>query len=176
MTEPTSDPGRADSAAPAATSPESAETATSATARADSARDRYADRYGRRGARPDRRLIGAVLTGVVVLAGVGIAYLGWAKFGPKDIESEQLGYTVLDDSSVEVEIRLTRADPSKPVVCLVRAMSRDLTEVGRREVLVQPSAEEKTVRVSTVVRASERPASAAIYTCTNSVPGYLRTE
>ncbi|WP_328388129.1 DUF4307 domain-containing protein [Nocardia sp. NBC_00416] len=169
MTEPTPDTGRADSTTPAATTPQSADTAT-----ADTAHDRYADRYGHRGTRPNRRLIGAVLTGVVILAGIGVAYLGWAKFGPEDIESEQLGYTVLDDSSVEVEIRLTRADPSEPVVCLVRAMSRDLMEVGRREVLVQPTAGEKTVRVSTVVRASERPASTAIYTCTDSVPGYLR--
>ncbi|MGW5384756.1 DUF4307 domain-containing protein [Nocardia sp. NPDC003963] len=167
MTEPTPDPGHADSTgSPATTSPEAG----------DSARDRYADRYGRRGARPNRRMIGALLTGLVVLAGVGIAYLGWAQFGPKDIESEELGYTVLDDSSVEVQIRLTRDDPSKPVVCLVRAMSRDLQEVGRREVLVQPTERDKTVKVSTVVEASERPASAAVYTCTDQVPGYLRTE
>ncbi|GGL30632.1 DUF4307 domain-containing protein [Nocardia jinanensis] len=167
MTDPTPEPGRADpTGSSAATSPEAT----------DSARDRYADRYGRRTARPNRRLIGSALTGVVVLAGIGIAYLGWAQFGPKDIESEELGYTVLDDSSVEVQIRLTRDDPSKPVVCLVRAMSRDLEEVGRREVLVQPTAGEHTVRVSTVVEASQRPASAAIYTCTDHVPGYLRTE
>ncbi|MEU4843024.1 DUF4307 domain-containing protein [Nocardia testacea] len=165
MTEPTPE-RRPDSPAAAAASPDVAE----------SAGDRHADRYGRRAARPDRRLIGAVLTAVVVLAGIGVAYLGWAKFGPEDIESEELGYTVLDDSSVEVQIRLTRADPSKPVVCLVRAMSRDLTEVGRREVLVQPTAGDKTVRLSTVVAASERPASAAIYTCTDKVPGYLKTE
>lgn len=167
MTEPTPEPGRADSTgSPAATSRKAA----------DSARDRYADRYGRGTPRPNRRLLGAVLTGVVILAGIGIAYLGWAQFGPKDIESEELGYTVLDDSSVEVQLRLTRADPSKPVVCLVRAMSRDLEEVGRREVLVQPTVGEKTVKVSTVVETSEPPASAAIYTCTDKVPGYLRTE
>jgi hypothetical protein len=167
MTDPTPEPGRPDAFGSAAADSPGA---------ADSARDRNADRYGRRTARPNRRLIGVVLAAVVLLAGAGVAYLGWAKFGPKDIESEELGYTVLDDSSVEVKIRLTRADPSKPVVCLVRAMSRDLTEVGRREVLVQPTAGEKTVRVSTVVEASERPASAAIYTCTDRVPGYLKTE
>ncbi|MGW1743833.1 DUF4307 domain-containing protein [Nocardia sp. NPDC001965] len=167
MTEPTPDPGHADSAgSPAAAPPDAA----------DSAGDRYADRYGRRAARPNRRRIGALLTAVAVLAGIGVAYLGWAQFGPEDIESEELGYTVLDDSSVEVQIRLTRDDPSVPVVCLVRAMSRDLEEVGRREVLIQPTAGDKTVRVRTVVEASERPASAAIYACTDSVPGYLRTE
>ncbi|WP_459547932.1 DUF4307 domain-containing protein [Nocardia sp. X0981] len=172
MTEPTPDPGRADTGAAAVNSADAAPAGTSAAA---SARDRYDDRYGRRRTRPGGWRVGALLTAFVVLAGIGVAYLGWTKFGPKDIESEQLGYTVLDDSSVELRIRLTRSDPSQPVVCVVRAMSRDLTEVGRREVLVQPSGRDETVRVSTVIRASERPASAAIYTCTDNVPGYLRT-
>lgn len=171
MTDPTPDPGRADTGTAAGNSTDAGAAGTAGAA----ARDRYDDRYGRRRALPGGWRVGALLTAVVVLAGIGVAYLGWTKFGPKDIESEQLGYTVLDDSSVELRIRLTRSDPSKPVVCVVRAMSRDLTEVGRREVLVQPSGEAETVRLNTVIRASERPASAAIYTCTDNVPGYLRT-
>lgn len=170
MTEPTPETPRTDAtaasrgpAAGAATTPESAA-------------DRYADRYGRgRGGRPDLRRWGLALTVVVVLAGIGVAYLGWRQFGPKDIESEQLGYTVIDDSAVELRIRLTRADPGRPVVCVVRAMARDLTEVGRREVVVEPSPGEETVKVSTVIETSEPPSSAAIYTCTDNVPGYLKT-
>ena len=139
--------------------------------------DRYADRYGRgRGPLLPRRTVIALLSVMVVLAGLGIAYIGWSKFGPKDIESEQLGYTVLDDSSVELKIRLTRADPTRPVVCVVRAMTQDLTEVGRREVVVQPSPGEQTVRLSTVIETTERPSSATIYMCSEDVPGYLRTE
>lgn len=167
MTEPTSDPGRTDAADPAGAS--RGETGAGSD-------DHYTDRYGR-GPRPKRwRRMGALLTAVVVLAGIGIAYVGWTKFGPKDIESEQLGYSVLDDSSVELRIRLTRSDPSVPVVCVVRAMSRDLVEIGRREVVITPSGAEQTVQVSTVIATSEPPASAAIYTCTDNVPGYLRTE
>lgn len=167
MTEPTSDPGRTDAARTAGASRGESGAGTG---------DPHADRYGR-APRPMRwRRIGALLTGVVVLAGIGIAYLGWTKFGPKDIESEPLGYTVLDESSVELRIRLTRSDPSVPVVCVVRAMSRDLVEVGRREVVIAPSGKDKTVQVSTVIEAGERPASAAIYTCSDKVPGYLRTE
>ncbi|MGI5216303.1 DUF4307 domain-containing protein [Nocardia sp. CA-290969] len=168
MTEPTPEPGHTVAAGSA--------DAPSGAAGPGSGTDRYADRYGRTPGPKRWRRWGALLTGVVVLAGIGIAYVGWKNFGPKDIESEQLGYTVLDDSSVELRILLTRADPSVPVVCVVRAMSRDLTEVGRREVLIQPSGAEETVRISTVIEASERPSSAAIYTCTDSVPGYLRTE
>nr|WP_280416075.1 DUF4307 domain-containing protein [Nocardia carnea] len=167
MTEPTSDPGRTDAADPAGASRGGTGAGSD---------DHYTDRYGR-APRPRRwRRMGALLTGVVVLAGIGVAYVGWTKFGPKDIESEQLGYSVLDDSSVELRIRLTRSDPSVPVVCVVRAMSRDLTEIGRREVVIAPSGAEQTVQVSTVIETSEPPASAAIYTCTDNVPGYLETE
>lgn len=166
MTEPTSDPGRTDAADPAGAS--RGETGAGSD-------DHYTDRYGRTPRPRQWRRIGALLTGVVVLAGIGVAYVGWTKFGPKDIESEQLGYSVLDDSSVELRIRLTRSDPSVPVVCVVRAMSRDLTEIGRREVVIAPSGAEQTVQVSTVIETSEPPASAAIYTCTDSVPGYLKT-
>ncbi|MEU4316072.1 DUF4307 domain-containing protein [Nocardia sp. NPDC024068] len=170
MTEPTPETPRTGSTT--ASEGTAAGTATSP----ESAADRYADRYGRsRGGRTNLRRWGAALTAVVVLAGIGVAYLGWKQFGPKDIESEQLGYTVIDDSSVELRIRLTRADPTQPVVCVVRAMARDLTEVGRREVVVEPSGEEETVRVDTVIETSEPPSSAAIYTCTDNVPGYLRT-
>ncbi|MEU1984251.1 DUF4307 domain-containing protein [Nocardia sp. NPDC019395] len=168
MTEPTPEPARTAAAGTA--------DASSGADGVSSGHDRNADRYGRTPGPKRWRRLGALLTGVAVLAGIGVAYVGWKNFGPKDIESEQLGYTVLDESSVELRILLTRSDPTVPVVCVVRAMSRDLTEVGRREVLVQPSEGEKTVRVNTVIKASEPPASAAIYTCTDSVPGYLRTE
>ncbi|MGW0182645.1 DUF4307 domain-containing protein [Nocardia sp. NPDC003345] len=169
MTEPT--PETPHTGATAATGGPDTGTATTP----ETAADRYADRYGHtRGGRSNLRRWGAALTVAVVLAGIGVAYLGWRQFGPKDIESEQLGYTVIDDSSVELRLRLTRADPTRPVVCVVRAMARDLTEVGRREVVVEPSPGEETVKVSTVIETGEPPSSAAIYTCTDDVPGYLK--
>lgn len=140
------------------------------------ARARYADRYGTASRPRGRgRLLALVLSVVVPAAGLGIAYLGWTKFGPEKIGSEQLGYTVVDDSTVQVRIKVTRADPSKPVVCVLRAMDRNVAEVGRREVLIQPS-EHGTVEVTSVIKTSARPSSGTIYTCTDEVPAYLRTE
>ncbi|MFI9508969.1 DUF4307 domain-containing protein [Nocardia sp. NPDC052566] len=131
-----------------------------------------ADRYG---AAPRKlpRWFPLVLGVVVVLAGLGVAYLGYDKYGPKDIESEQLGYVVVDDSTLSVRLKVTRKDPAKPVVCFVRAMNGDTVEVGRREVLIEPSAS-GTVEVSTTVRSSSRPSSGSIYACTDQVPKYLR--
>lgn len=136
---------------------------------------RRAERYGgaARTAPGRGRRIAAALGVLVVAAGVGIGFLGYQKFGPKDVEAEQLGYVIVDDSTVDLRIKVTRADPAQPVVCIVRAMSRDGEETGRREVLVTPS-EHGTVEVATVIRSSARPASGSIYACSTSVPGYLR--
>lgn len=131
-----------------------------------------ADRYGIRPRKP-RRWVALALGVVVVLAGLGIAYLGYQKYGPDDIEAEQLGYVVLDDSTMTIRLKVTRADPERPVVCFVRAMARDGSELGRREVLIEPSGS-GTVELTTVVRSSARPASGSVYACSDQVPGYLR--
>ncbi|WP_028477723.1 DUF4307 domain-containing protein [Nocardia sp. CNY236] len=131
------------------------------------------DRYGTPPRR--RRWIALVLGGLVVLAGVGIAYLGFQKFGPQDIEAKQLSYTLVDESTIDIRFKVTRADPSRPVVCFIRAMSRDATEVGRREVLIAPSSS-GTVELTTTVRASERPAAGSVYGCSDQVPSYLRAD
>jgi hypothetical protein len=131
-----------------------------------------ADRYGIRPRKP-RRWVALALGVVVVLAGLGIAYLGYQKYGPDDIEAEQLGYVVVDDSTMTIRLKVTRADPERPVVCFVRAMARDGSELGRREVLIEPSGS-GTVELTTVVRSSARPASGSVYACSDQVPGYLR--
>ncbi|MFC8048000.1 DUF4307 domain-containing protein [Nocardia sp. NPDC057353] len=136
---------------------------------------RRAERYGGQGrTAPGRRRALAVGLGLLVaVAGVGVGYLGYQKYGPKDVQAEQLGYVVVDDSTLDLRIKVTRDDPSQPVVCFVRAMGRDTAEVGRREVLVLPSAS-GTVEVATVIRSSARPASGSVYGCSTEVPGYLR--
>lgn len=130
------------------------------------------DRYGT-APRARWRGLPLVLGIVVLLAGLGVAYLGYQKYGPDDIEAEQLGYTVVDDSTLTVRIKVTRDDPARPAVCFVRAMDRDGAEVGRRELLIAPS-ESGTIELTTTVRSSSRPAAGNIYACTDRVPDYLR--
>ncbi|MGS2806442.1 DUF4307 domain-containing protein [Nocardia sp. MW-W600-9] len=147
--------------------PDSAATSAAAAAR-------HADRYGTKP--PARRTWLLVVLGIGVLAaGLGVAYLGFQKYGPKAIETEQLGYVVVDDSTLTVRMKVTRDNPEQPVVCFVRAMDRDSAEVGRREVLV-PGSDSTSVQVTTTVKSSARPSAGDIYGCTEQVPGYLRVE
>ncbi len=114
-------------------------------------------------------MIGAI----VLLAGLGVAYVGFRNYGPDAIDAEQLGYTVVDDSTLSIRMKVTRDDPTRPAVCFVRAMDRDGAEVGRREVLIAPSPS-GTVELTTVVRSSTRPSAGNIYGCSDRIPEYLR--
>ncbi|WP_040798216.1 DUF4307 domain-containing protein [Nocardia higoensis] len=133
---------------------------------------RPADRYGATtGGRP--KWLIPLIALVVLVVGAGVAYLGFQKYGPAEIEAEELGYTVVDDSTVTLRFKVTRTDPQHAVVCFVRAMDRDTVEVGRREVLITGS-EHGTVEVTTVIRTSSRPSSGSVYGCSANVPEYLR--
>ncbi|MQY19755.1 DUF4307 domain-containing protein [Nocardia macrotermitis] len=128
------------------------------------------DRYGRKTTR--RWMLPVLSVGVVVL-GLIIAYIGYKQFGPKDIDPEQLGYTVIDDSTIEAHFKVTRTHPDQAAFCFVRAMDKDGNEVGRREVLITPSTS-GTVELKTIVRSVARPAATDIYGCGGKVPAYLR--
>jgi hypothetical protein len=132
-------------------------------------------RYGhRRMSRRARRLTVIGLTALVVVAGVAIAAIGFTRLGAQDVEGELGAYRLIDDRTVEVTLSVTREDPSRPVVCIVRARSKDGSETGRRELLVAPSSQ-ATVQVKTIVRSSSPPVIGDVYGCGTDVPPYLVT-
>jgi hypothetical protein len=135
--------------------------------------ERPAARYGRqRLSRRTRRWIAIGLTVLVLVAGVVIAVIASQRFGAGDVKGELGGYRIVDNETVEVTISVTRDDPSRPVVCIVRARSIDGSETGRREVLVPPSTQ-ATVQVTTIVKASRPPVVGDVYGCGTDVPSYL---
>lgn len=135
--------------------------------------ERPADRYGRqRLSRSNRRWIAIGLTVLVLAIGVGIAVIASQRLGTGEVKGELGGYQLVDNETVRVTITVTRDDPSLPVVCIVRARSIDGSETGRREVLVPPSSQ-KTVQVTTVVKASRPPVVGDVYGCGTDVPSYL---
>jgi len=135
--------------------------------------ERPADRYGRqRLSRSNRRWIAIGLTVLVLAIGVGIAVIASQRLGSGEVKGELGGYQLVDDETVQVTITVTRDDPSRPVVCIVRARSMDGSETGRREVLVPPSSQ-KTVQVTTTVKASRPPVVGDVYGCGTDVPPYL---
>jgi uncharacterized protein DUF4307 len=134
--------------------------------------ERPAARYGRqRLSRRSRRWIAIGLTALVLAAGVVIAVLASQRFGT-DVKGELGGYRIVDDETVSVTISVTRDDPSRPVVCIVRARSIDGSETGRREVLVPPSTQ-ATMQVTTIVKATRPPVVGDVYGCGTDVPSYL---
>ena len=136
---------------------------------------RPTDRYGSRRSGKSSRLLVYLLSAAVVLAGIGIAYVGYERFGPKELEGEQISYDAIDDSTMNMTFAVTRKDPSRAVVCIIRARSKDGSETGRREVYIAPS-NSGTVQVESTIRTSRPPAIADVYGCSFDVPGYLKTE
>ena len=130
-------------------------------------------RYGRqRLDRRSRRWIAIGLTLLVVVLGVAIAAVAFTRLGSAEVEGELGGYRVLGDQTIEGTMSVTREDPSRPVVCIVRARSYDGTETGRRELLVPP-AEQTTVQVTTLVKTSAPAVVGDVYGCGTEVPSYL---
>lgn len=170
---PSVDPGKSDTEA---VTSDASTTTDPATQRADTPASHVADRYGTTPAasRSRRRMLMAAIGVLVLLAGLGVAYVGWSNYGPEEVAAEQLGYTTIDDSTIDVRIKVTRQDPQQPVVCILRAMDADIAEVGRREVLVQGSPH-GTVELTTTIRTSGRASSGTVYTCSDNVPEYLRS-
>jgi hypothetical protein len=107
-----------------------------------------------------------------VAVGLAVAVLGYQRLGSPEIKGELAGYRLVDNQTVDVTISVTRADPSQPVVCIVRARSADGSETGRREILIAPSAQH-IVQVTTQVKTSRPPVTGDVYGCGTDVPGYL---
>jgi hypothetical protein len=122
--------------------------------------------------RQRRRWIIIGLTVLVLAIGAAVAVAGYQRLGTGDVEGTMSGYRLVDDETVSVTFTVTRRDPSRPAVCIVRARSKDGSETGRREVLVPPSPQ-RSVQVTTIVKAIRPPVIGDVYGCGLDVPKYL---
>jgi len=113
------------------------------------------------------------VTALAIAAGLAVAAIGYQRFTGSDVDGKMAAYEVLDNQTVSVTISVTRKDPGTPVVCIVRARSKDGAETGRREILVGAS-EAKTVQVTTTVKSYRQPLMGDIYGCGTDVPQYLQ--
>ncbi|WP_164860574.1 DUF4307 domain-containing protein [Rhodococcus sp. X156] len=120
------------------------------------------------------RLTAALAVVAALVFGALIALLLYRSFGSSPISSESTGYQTLDDSSISVTFTVTRDDPAKPAVCVVRALTTDHSETGRREVFIPPS-DTDIAQYDAVIRASEKPVVADVFGCGYDVPSYLLT-
>ena len=130
-------------------------------------------RYGRTPmAAPTRRRVTNLLGALTVVIALGLATLVYQRFESAAVEGSTAAFVVVDAETVSVTVSVTRRDPARPVVCIVRARSYDGAETGRREIVVGPS-EAKTVQVTTTVKTYARSVMGDVYGCGTSVPGYL---
>jgi Domain of unknown function (DUF4307) len=135
--------------------------------------ERPSARYGRpRQSRRSRRLVIIGLAALILAAGLAVAVAGYQRLGRSDVAGTLGGYRLIDGETVEVTMTVTRADPSRPAVCIVRARSKNGSETGRREVLVTPSTQE-SVQVTAIVKTSSPAAMGDVYGCGLDVPAYL---
>lgn len=131
------------------------------------------ERYGKPAiAAHTRRRVTIGLAVLVVTAGLGAAAVGYQRYERTAVEGKAAAFERLDDRSLSITLSVTRKDPGTPVVCIVRARSRDGAETGRREVLVGPS-DAGTVQVTTTVTGFRSSEVADVYGCGTEVPAYL---
>ncbi|MEB3021229.1 DUF4307 domain-containing protein [[Mycobacterium] crassicus] len=132
-------------------------------------------RYGdsRASALP-RRLLAITLAALAIATAAALAVVGYQRLTTSDVKGDLYGYEVIDDQTVSVTINVTRPDPSRPVVCIVRVRTGDGSETGRRELLIPPS-ESATVQVTTIVKSSQPPVMGDVYGCGTDVPSYLQS-
>ena len=132
-----------------------------------------AGRYSARTRSPGtRRRTTAIVLVASVLFGAVVAVLAYRNFATAPISSDSLGFSLESDSMVTVRFNVTRDDPGKPAVCIVRALSRDGSETGRREVYIPP-ADTDTRAYTSDVRTSHPPAVGNVFGCSYTVPSYL---
>jgi len=130
-------------------------------------------RNARRSAAPVTAGRRSVLLSVVGgLVGLGVAWVGYQNLSGAPVSGEQLAFRLVDQSTVSIRFDVTRDDPSRPAVCILRARSFDGSETGRREVYVPPGPDAVTTVVATV-RTSKPPVASDVYGCGLVVPSYL---
>lgn len=128
-------------------------------------------RYGRprRGAsRPRWRW---VFTAMGLVAGGVVAWVAYVNLGPVPISADRVSFTELPANAMSVTINVTRDDPSRAGVCIIRVRDVSGAESGRKEVLVPPG--DGHGLQTTVIHSTDRPVTAEVFGCSYEIPTYL---
>ncbi|WP_246243389.1 DUF4307 domain-containing protein [Amycolatopsis pithecellobii] len=128
---------------------------------------------GRYGAarRPPQRWLRWLFTAVALVVSAAVAWIAYLNLGPAPIDAERVSFAELPGNAMSVTINVTRDDPAKPGVCIVRLRDLSGAESGRKEVFV-PAGDNHS-RQTTVVRSIDPPVTADVFGCSYEVPAYL---
>jgi hypothetical protein len=130
------------------------------------------DRYGTKPRRAGKRTYW-VVGALALVVGAVVAWIGYVNFGSAPIETQTTNYANLPDNQMKLTFDVTRDDPSRPAVCIVRTRVLDGSEGGRKEVYIAPA--KGTVTMTTVIVSSGEPVTADVFGCSYQVPAYLST-
>lgn len=131
----------------------------------DTARSSHLDdRYGRSPGTRRRRTVVAVSVAVAFV----VVFAAWVVFAAFDgdgskLESTDVGYTVLDDRSVDVQYTVS-VQPGTEVSCAVQAQNQKFAIVGWKVVHL-PAATQHSTTYTTSLATSERAVTGLIYEC-----------
>ncbi|GAB2992267.1 DUF4307 domain-containing protein [Amycolatopsis acidiphila] len=128
-------------------------------------------RYGSPSGRTPARWRRWAFTAVALLVSAAVAWIAYVNLGPAPIDADRVSFSQQPGNAMSVTINVTRDDPSKPGVCIVRLRDISGAESGRKEVYV-PAGDNHS-RQTTVVRSIDPPVDADVFGCSYDVPTYL---
>lgn len=110
------------------------------------------ERYGKGRKRTLDKRLGWVVGGAAMLTGLAFVLFGGWQQG-KDLEFKDLHYSVVDDSTVSVDVQVT-APASATVVCALEALSTSHGTVGWKQVTIPPGDERTRRFTATMITTS----------------------
>ncbi|HVV10985.1 DUF4307 domain-containing protein [Amycolatopsis sp.] len=128
-------------------------------------------RYGTARDRTSSRWRRWVWTALGLVAGLVVAWVAYLNLGPAPITADRVGFEEQPGDAMSVTINVTRDDPSKPGVCIVKLQDISGAESGRKEVYI-PAGDNHS-KQTTVVRSVGQPVTADVFGCSYDVPTYL---
>ncbi|MFI5610628.1 DUF4307 domain-containing protein [Amycolatopsis sp. NPDC051903] len=149
------------------------QTGETATTEGDARPAPPADRYGSPAKTGSKRWKRWVFGVVAVVVSCAVAWIAYVNLGQASIDAERVAFDARPGNAMQITINVTRDDPDKPGVCIVRVRDKSGAESGRKEVLVPAGAGHS--RVSTVVKSIGEPVTADVYGCSYSIPRYMST-
>lgn len=141
--------------------------------------DRPASRYGRTPAprKAPRTLAGKwIVVGIIVVIILSVVYVTWTvrqRAVSSEVSASMAGFSTIDDSTLQMDVDVTRKDVNTPSYCIVTSLDINRAEVGRREVII-PAGGETTQRITTTIPSAGTPVSGGVYGCSTSLPAHLK--
>lgn len=142
--------------------------------------ERPAARYG--GQQPQRPsgTSGKVVAVVaVVLVALIVVFLGRyvMQRQSQPISATLVSHERVDDSTSRVWFDVQRDDSAidVPSYCIITSLNFDMTEIGRRDVVIAPGGE-KQMRMHVDIPVNDQPVSGGVYGCSTTFPSYLDAE